>query len=125
MHGLPGRNIPLDLHMEHLNRLAKGAMKNLGPNITRKKSITRVGRALGTLHPIVEEFDSENCVQSGSNKPKKPSAVPDVSMVVEDLMASQAFTVCAGRLTMFKKPKDLLAIKDKDDLISWIVTQIS
>ena len=125
VHGLPGRNIPLDLHMEHLNRLAKGAMKNLGPNKTRQKSITRVGRCLGILHPIVEEFDAENCVQSGSSKPKKPSAVPDVSMVVQDLMASQAFTVCAGRSTTFKNPKDLLTIKDKDDLISWIVTQIS
>ena len=38
VHGLPGRNIPLDLHMEHLNCLAKGAMKNLGSN----KSTTKI-----------------------------------------------------------------------------------
>ena len=30
--GLPGQNIPLDLHMEHLNRIAKDAMRNLGSN---------------------------------------------------------------------------------------------
>lgn len=34
VHGQPGRNIPLDLHMEHLNHLAKDAIKNLGSNKT-------------------------------------------------------------------------------------------
>ena len=47
--GLPGRNIPLDLHMEHLNRIAKDAMRNLGSNKTQVSSITRVGRCMGTI----------------------------------------------------------------------------
>lgn len=32
VHGLPGRNIPADLHMEHLNRVVKEAIKVLGVN---------------------------------------------------------------------------------------------
>ena len=56
---LPGRNIPLDLHMEHSNRLAKSAMRNLGSNKTREKSIARVGRSLGTLVPLLG--DSSCC----------------------------------------------------------------
>ena len=31
-HGLPGHNISCDLHMEHLNRVAKVAIQGLGPN---------------------------------------------------------------------------------------------
>ncbi len=26
-HGRPGKNIPVDLHMEHLNKIAKGAIR--------------------------------------------------------------------------------------------------
>ena len=36
VHGLPGRNIPAKLFMEHLNRVCKEAMKRLGPNKTEK-----------------------------------------------------------------------------------------
>ena len=36
VHGLPGRNIPADLFMEHLNRVCKEAMKKLGANKTEK-----------------------------------------------------------------------------------------
>ena len=32
VHGFPARNIPADLHMEHLNRIAKDAIKSLGAN---------------------------------------------------------------------------------------------
>ena len=35
-HGLPGRNIAADLHMEHLNRACKDAIKGLGANKTEK-----------------------------------------------------------------------------------------
>ena len=73
---------------------------------------------MGTLHPILEQFDLENCCQFGSSKPKKLSSVPDVSTVVVELMVPQAFSFYGGRrLTHFKKPKDLLTSGDKDDCI--------
>ena len=48
--GKPGCNIPNDLHLEHLNRLCKTAIKGLGANKT-ESCITRVGKALGTIAP--------------------------------------------------------------------------
>ena len=36
VHGLPGKNIPADLFMEHLNRLCKEAIKQLGANKTQR-----------------------------------------------------------------------------------------
>ena len=45
IHGLPGRNIPTDMHMEHLNRVAKEAILILRVNKSNA-SIKRVGNAL-------------------------------------------------------------------------------
>lgn len=97
LRGLPGRNIPLDLHMEHLNRMAKDAMRNLGSNKTRMASISRVGRALGTLAPVLDQFDTDNCVQTSSSRYKKPAATADISLTVEELMASHSFSIERGR----------------------------
>ena len=44
-HGCPGRNIPKDLHCEHLNRLCKTAVEGLGSNKV-EESISRVQRLL-------------------------------------------------------------------------------
>ena len=41
-HGRPGKNIPCDLHLEHLNREAKNAMGGLSSNIT-EQSVKRIG----------------------------------------------------------------------------------
>lgn len=48
VHGLRGHNISCDLHIEHLNRLAKSAIKCLGANKSQK-AIVRVGKSIGTL----------------------------------------------------------------------------
>ena len=55
-HGLPHKNIAGDLHMEHLNRLCKEAIKGLGANKT-PSAIKRIGDAIGPLHTILENFD--------------------------------------------------------------------
>ena len=46
--GIPGYNIPADLHNEHLNRICKEAVKALGSNKT-VEGITRAGKALGAF----------------------------------------------------------------------------
>ena len=45
--------------MEHLNRLVKDAVKNLGTNKT-EKAICRVGRVIGTIATVVNKFDQDN-----------------------------------------------------------------
>ena len=47
-HGRKGRNIPCDLHMEHINRLCKDAVYGLQANKTAS-AIVRVGKSLGPL----------------------------------------------------------------------------
>ena len=36
IHGRPGKNVSMDLHMEHLNRECKASMAGLGANITEQ-----------------------------------------------------------------------------------------
>ena len=55
VHGYVGKNIPADLHMEHLNCVVKECIKGLGANKT-DCAIRRVGRALGTIVPVLEQF---------------------------------------------------------------------
>ena len=123
--GLPGRNIPLDLHMEHLNRLAKDAIRNLGSNKTRTASVSRIGRSLGTLAPLLEQFDDENDVLSSFSKYRKPTAASDIAIVVDEMMASHSFFIERGRtMKHFKKIKDLFKSETKNDLMQWIVGRL-
>jgi len=43
--GRIGHNIPNDLHMEHLNRIMKCMMENLGSNINKKQCMEIVGNS--------------------------------------------------------------------------------
>ena len=51
-----GKNIPNDLHMKHLNHLVKESINALESNKT-EYSIVRVSKALGTIVPIIDNFD--------------------------------------------------------------------
>ena len=55
-HGLPGRNISLDLHMEHLNRVCKLAVANLGANKTPEgtQRVAKCVAGMGQIH--------DNCI---------------------------------------------------------------
>lgn len=55
VHGLPGKNIPADLHMEHLNRECKQSISGLGANIT-DNSIQRVDKCLGRVQSTLRQY---------------------------------------------------------------------
>ena len=88
--GLPGKNIPVDLHMEHLNKIAKEAINFLGSNKS-EKAIQRVGKAIGTLSPVLNNFDSVNKVASTSSRQNKPNARKDILIVVEEIIKAKCF----------------------------------
>ena len=59
--GLPGKNIPCDLYIEHLNRECKGGLRGLGSNIT-DMSVKHVGKCIGKTVTMLEGFDIINAV---------------------------------------------------------------
>ena len=46
IHGKLGCNVPMDLHIEHVNKHREKSMGNLGFNIS-EKSVSRIGRVSG------------------------------------------------------------------------------
>lgn len=49
--GRPGCNIPVDLHLEHLNRRLKGMLHELGSNISAE-SVKRASKSLGVIEAV-------------------------------------------------------------------------
>lgn len=54
--GQIGRNISMDLHMEHLNRDLKSAIRHLSSNVT-KTNIDRLGKSLQKLSAVKYNYD--------------------------------------------------------------------
>ena len=74
VHGQPGRNIVI-----FINKIAKDALNSLGSNKSQK-SIQWIGRAIGTLSPVMDNFDAINNV---SSKQKKLKAKKDIQIVIK------------------------------------------
>ena len=67
--------------MEHLNRIAKDAIKGLGANKSTK-AIDRVGTAIGTITTSLTNFDKANCVSDDSGHHSKQSSEKDLHKII-------------------------------------------
>ena len=124
VHGLPGRNILADLFMEHLNRVCKDAIRGLGANQT-EKGITRVGKALGTLSPVLDQYDKDNMVQSASAIRSIPKSEKDRDLIMQQLQVLEVFTVSPGcKHPTFSHVRDMLHSIDKSQLLKWIIEHL-
>ena len=124
VHGIPGRNIAADLHMEHLNRLVKEAIRGLGVNKT-EKAICRIGNSLGTLSPVLNQYDFDNQVSDGSAIRSIPGAERDRDMIITALKRANVFSVIESRsYPSFPKPKNLLQLFEYSKLVQWMAERI-
>ena len=62
--GGAGKNIPCDLFNEHINKLLKCIISNMGPNLT-EQALQRAARSVTALQHICENFDSQSGVPVG------------------------------------------------------------
>ena len=90
VHGFPGCNISVDLHMEHMNKTVKTNIQGLGANIT-DNAITRAGKSVGLLSDILAAFDGEAGVALISGKHAEKSELKDCCQIVDQLMESEVF----------------------------------
>ena len=56
IHGVPGRNIPCDLHLEHLNHICKETIANLGSRKT-DEGLLRSSKCVGELNEVTSSLD--------------------------------------------------------------------
>ena len=95
-HGGPGRNIPTDLFMEHLNRTLKDYTKGLGANIS-EKSIVQTAKSLKNLLMITQNFDSTCKLHPESLHHTTKSSKKDRDLVLTQLVESRVFDYIPGR----------------------------
>ena len=88
-----GKTIPCDLYNEHVNRLIKHIIRNMGSNLT-EASLQRAARSVSILHAICQTFDVESGVPYGTNAHSTRSDTQDVAKVV---MQSKLLTRTAER----------------------------
>ena len=124
VHGSSGRNIPTDLRNEHLNRVCKEAVKSLGANKT-EAAIIRVGKALGTLSPVLDNFDMENDVTPPTGRHKFVSVSRDQEIVSKQLSRSKVFCFFPKRKhCSFSRPTSLLDMHVKNKVTDWMLTRV-
>lgn len=120
--GGKGKNIPTDLHMEHLNRMLKDVITGLGANIS-ESSIMNASKSLNAIALLTETFDDQLGIHHASIHHTKKSSDKDRELVLKQLTSdSNVFDYTPGRKHFgFKKISPNIARNlDADALFRWI-----
>ena len=125
VHGQPGKNIPMDLHKEHLNRTFKNAISKLGPN-TMDLSLERTGKALKLLNEILHNYDTATGIPVESAYHTFKNNSTDLNKVIKQLQCSRVFHPTINRKhRQFRTFKGSIMDKvDKKALKEWMILQM-
>lgn len=119
-HGRIGCNIPMDLHMEHLNRRLKRVLRGLGSNITQT-AISRASRSIHIVESICELFDPQQGLAQESQAHHRPSFKRDLDRVLEEILPLNIFDSVAKRQhKAFSFKKGLLQSINLKQVTTWI-----
>lgn len=96
IHGRPGKNISMDLHMEHINKECKQAMGSLGSNIG-DTAVSRIGKSIGELMKVSQQFDAVNNLKEESGRHPRRTAQLDLEKMLTQLQTDNVFGYVRGR----------------------------
>ena len=122
-HGGLGRNISCDLHNEHINKLFKEIITNMGANLT-DEAMQRAARSVTALRQMQDSFDKLSGVSVGtsahSTRPDDSDVLRVASVVMRDDIKQKV-----GTLTL-KLPEDLSKsfVKVEGKLLDWIKREV-
>lgn len=116
--GGAGKNVPLDLRKEQLNKVLKTMWRSLGSNINEKNA-SRVANTLEMMEKILESIDKDCSYtkRHGNRNIKNEEAA--VTQISSDLMGKHVFKFTPGRQGHASFPKfsgNLLESVDYRDL---------
>ena len=86
-----GRNIPCDLFNEHMNRLIKSIIMNMGSNLT-DDSLQRAARSVSTLNSISERFNKESNVPYATSAHSTRPDITDIRKTVAIVLQHKLIT---------------------------------
>lgn len=95
-HGGSGKNVPIDLEVEHDNNSIKEGIRKLGPNLTRA-AVTRVARMLPVARATVLNVSKECNLMKRSGKHFVKTTRNDLVKIVNLLVQTDAFQETPGR----------------------------
>ena len=115
-----GHNIPMHLHLEHLNRRLKCSMRNMGSNITNN-SVKLAAECVQVVNSICIKFEecTSDCA-SNSNKHSAPSFKQDFELIVQCLKNQQVYSLTCHRgwqHSSFKFTNSLLQQVKHNDMV--------
>ena len=122
-HGGLGRNIPCDLHNEHVNKLIKETIHNQGPNLT-EQSLQRAVRSSAMLDELSKHFEAASNVPAVTSAHSTRSDAGDVEKVASIALRHNLLVKQARNRTHLSFPKissDPLVKLDRTKTLSWIV----
>ena len=119
--GHVGKNIPMDLHMEHLNRDLKSAIGHLSSNVN-KPTIDRIGKSLRKLAVVKENFDACSEIIQDSGYHSTPPLSKDLKKVLDELRKKCVYKRIPGRKhSQFPKMKgNIIGTVEKGKLDLWL-----
>ena len=125
VHGRKGKNIPGDLHMEHLNCVIKDCTRGIRSN-QNEKAVVRVSHALGTLVPVMKNFDQVNKVPDLTGAHTRKNEERDQKLIVTELKKNKVFKTTPSRQhTTFPKPRNVLHGRPQKEMHDWMVKKLS
>ena len=96
VHGGTGCNIPVDLHNEHLNRMLKDSVGDMGANLSEGAVVQR-SRSLKGVMDVVHRFDLNTGLHTLSTDHTASSLKADEDAVLTELLESKVFDYIPGR----------------------------
>ena len=94
--GGAGNNIPCDLFNEHMNKLLKYIISNMGSNLT-EAALQRAARCVTTLQRVTENFDAQSGVPCRTTAHSTKSDKDDVQKVVRTVLENKLLEELGGR----------------------------
>ena len=91
-----GRNIPCDLHNEHVNKQVKSIIANMGSNLT-EEALQRAARSVSLISAICKSFDRWTGVSVGTSAHSTRADKEDVAKVTQAVLKNDLLNISAGR----------------------------
>ena len=119
--GGPGKNVAIDLDLEHDNNDLKQPIKNLGPNVT-EDAVRRISNGQQKSKQMLSCMDREILVKQRSGKHVSADYSKDLRAVVNSLIEESVFCRTPGRhYKHFSNfVRDPLSRLDMSNLYQWI-----
>ena len=119
--GRSGKNIPCDLFNEHINKMIKTIIMNMGSNLT-EDSLQKAARSVSTLNSISERFDKETNVPHTTSAHSTRPDISDIKKTVAIVLQHSLIKQVASRThkSFPKLPLNPLHEWDITKTKSWI-----